>query len=99
MDTVSETTIGDSVMPFEQGYAVCLSPQTQQSLQNLGVGGQKPGFLRKYFVKTINLGEKPGFLVRSAIASGQKPGFLQKSFVPTLNAGKNPVSLFIVHKP
>ncbi|TAE93627.1 MAG: hypothetical protein EAZ79_26605 [Oscillatoriales cyanobacterium] len=57
------------------------------------------GFLRKYFVKTINLGEKPGFLVRSAIASGQKPGFLQKSFVPTLNAGKNPVSLFIVHKP
>ncbi|MCC3409298.1 MAG: hypothetical protein JGK17_27810 [Microcoleus sp. PH2017_10_PVI_O_A] len=76
MDTVSETTIGDSVMPFEQGYAVCLSPQ-----------------------KTINLGEKPGFLVRSAIASGQKPGFLQKSFVPTLNAGKNPVSLFIVHKP
>ncbi|TAF21146.1 MAG: type II toxin-antitoxin system prevent-host-death family antitoxin [Oscillatoriales cyanobacterium] len=31
VDTVSETTIGDSVMPFEQGYAVCLSPQTQQS--------------------------------------------------------------------
>ncbi|TAE94578.1 MAG: type II toxin-antitoxin system Phd/YefM family antitoxin [Oscillatoriales cyanobacterium] len=27
VDTVSETTIGDSVMPFEQGYAVCLSPQ------------------------------------------------------------------------
>ena len=48
------------------------------------------GFLRKYFVTTDSLGQKPGFWASRTIP---ETGFFRKYFAATDRLGKNPVSL------
>ena len=47
------------------------------------MGGQKPGFSAKYSITTLNIGEKPGFSVRSQ----QVLNFLQLPPIAILKAG------------